>query len=199
MPTTAFFVSFWRMSCLALAGKFPHFVSSMQGRQDVRIDNLPQIAWLVIAALFTYAWPLPSLLFYWAPMVFYFPMVFLTSLPEHYGCDEGEDVTRNTRTIRSNWLFRTLFWNGNFHAEHHLYPTVPSHNLPKLHALIGDHFAFRERSYVRFHGRLILDLLLHRQANPQASKDTPDPQKRINYELYEEPAHGPPSKRLEQR
>ncbi len=32
-------------------------------------------------------------------------------------------------------------WNMPLHAEHHLFPSVPFHRLPALHAQIGDRLA----------------------------------------------------------
>jgi fatty acid desaturase len=37
-----------------------------------------------------------------------------------------------------NPLFRFLYWNMNYHTEHHMYPTVPYHALPKLHEKLKD-------------------------------------------------------------
>jgi fatty acid desaturase len=31
-----------------------------------------------------------------------------------------------------------LYWNMNFHIEHHLHPGVPFHALPRLQRLIGE-------------------------------------------------------------
>ncbi|WP_198954384.1 fatty acid desaturase, partial [Kineosporia sp. R_H_3] len=34
---------------------------------------------------------------------------------------------------------RFLYWNMNYHVEHHMFPTVPYHRLPELHEEIkGD-------------------------------------------------------------
>jgi fatty acid desaturase len=33
-----------------------------------------------------------------------------------------------------NPLFRYLYWNMNYHVEHHMFPMVPYHALPALHA-----------------------------------------------------------------
>lgn len=30
-----------------------------------------------------------------------------------------------------------LYWGLDDHVDHHIYPAIPSRNLPKLHALIG--------------------------------------------------------------
>lgn len=184
LPTTAFFVSFWIMSVQTTFGRFPHFVKTRKARRDVRIDNFALFTWILLAAALTVIWPRQSLLFYWGPMAIYFPMVFLTSLPEHYGCDEGPDPLSNTRSMSPNFLFRYIFWNGNYHAEHHVYPNLPSHNLPRLHALIGNKFKFRESSYVRFHVSLVRELLRNQAATDQKFLSA---LKRVEYDVYEAP------------
>ena len=184
LPTTAFFVSFWIMSVQAMFNRFPHFIKSPKARREVKIDNLALMLWAVAIVAATALWPLKALLLYWGPIFFYFPMVFLTSLPEHYGCDEGPDIWTNTRSLTSNFLFRYMFWNGNFHAEHHIYPTVPSYNLPKLHKLIGSRFKYRETSYVSFHLKLMASLI--RQSKPRG-QTLLSALKRIEYKMYKAP------------
>ena len=39
----------------------------------------------------------------------------------------------NSRTVYMNPVFRFLYWNMNYHIEHHMFPMVPYHALPKLH------------------------------------------------------------------
>ncbi len=185
LPTTAFFVSFWKMSALAMVGRFPHFVRSPRARMAVKADNVVQFAWIVGVVILTAIWPKQIVLLYWCPILVYFPMVFWTSLPEHYGCDPGSSLINNTRSTVSNWLFRYSFWNGNFHAEHHVYPSVPSHNLPELHRLIGRHFAFQERSYVLFHLNLVWTLLRDQRVR-SAAVVLLDATKRVEYSVYDE-------------
>jgi len=36
--------------------------------------------------------------------------------------------------VRMNPVFRFLYWNMNYHVEHHMFPMVPYHALPALHA-----------------------------------------------------------------
>ena len=47
------------------------------------------------------------------------------------------DHRRTTRSIRGGRLERLLYWNMNYHIEHHLFPAVPFHALPRLNAEIG--------------------------------------------------------------
>ena len=47
------------------------------------------------------------------------------------------DHRQTTRSIKCGWLERRLYWNMNYHIEHHLYPAVPFHALPELSKSIG--------------------------------------------------------------
>jgi fatty acid desaturase len=38
-------------------------------------------------------------------------------------------------------------WNMPYHVEHHAYPSVPFHALPKLNAIVDDRIKFRGQGY----------------------------------------------------
>ncbi len=60
--------------------------------------------------------------------------VLLTGLSQHLGLREDVlDHRLNTRTIYMNPIMRFLYWNMNYHIEHHMFPMVPYHALPALH------------------------------------------------------------------
>jgi fatty acid desaturase len=62
---------------------------------------------------------------------------YLFNEAQHIGLsDNVSDYRLNTRTILINPFLRFLYWNMNFHIEHHMYAAVPCYNLPRLHALI---------------------------------------------------------------
>jgi fatty acid desaturase len=64
-------------------------------------------------------------------------MVTFFGLTQHAGLAEDVlDHRLNSRTVYMNPIFRFLYWNMNYHVEHHMFPTVPYHALPKLHAAI---------------------------------------------------------------
>lgn len=46
--------------------------------------------------------------------------------------DNVADFRKCCRTIRLDPLSRFLYWNMNFHTEHHMYGAVPCYNLPRL-------------------------------------------------------------------
>lgn len=58
-------------------------------------------------------------------------------LTQHAGLAENVlDHRLNCRTVYMNPIHRYLYWNMNYHVEHHMFPLVPYHALPKLHELV---------------------------------------------------------------
>ncbi len=59
----------------------------------------------------------------------------MTGLTQHGGLAEDVlDHRTNSRTVYINPVSRFIYWNMNYHVEHHMFPMVPFHALPKLHA-----------------------------------------------------------------
>jgi fatty acid desaturase len=82
----------------------------------------------------------------WLPLL-YFPLARfyggwlhqIFSLTQHAGLAENvRDHRLNTRTVNMNPVFRFLYFNMNYHIEHHLFPMVPFHALPDLHHRVRD-------------------------------------------------------------
>jgi fatty acid desaturase len=63
----------------------------------------------------------------------------LVGLLQHGGlADNVVDFRLNTRTVYMNPISSFLYWNMNYHIEHHMYPLVPFHALPRLHELVKE-------------------------------------------------------------
>ena len=63
----------------------------------------------------------------------------MTGLLQHGGLAEDViDHRLNSRTVYMNPVSRWIYWNMNYHIEHHMFPMVPYHALPALHKLIKD-------------------------------------------------------------
>ncbi len=61
----------------------------------------------------------------------------LTGLTQHGGlADNVLDHRMNSRTVFINPVSRFIYWNMNYHVEHHMFPMVPYHALPRLHEMI---------------------------------------------------------------
>ncbi|HEY8667165.1 MAG TPA: fatty acid desaturase [Tepidisphaeraceae bacterium] len=64
-------------------------------------------------------------------------LVFLCGMPQHFGLmDNVPDFRLSCRTYTTNPLFGLLYWQMQYHTDHHMYPTVPCYHLKKLHAAI---------------------------------------------------------------
>jgi MocE subfamily Rieske [2Fe-2S] domain protein len=60
-------------------------------------------------------------------------------LTQHAGLAENVlDHRLNCRTVYMSSIHRYLYWNMNYHVEHHMFPLVPYHALPKLHSAVKD-------------------------------------------------------------
>ena len=62
---------------------------------------------------------------------------FLLNEAQHIGLsDEVSDYRLNTRTILLNPALGFLYWQMNYHIEHHMYAAVPFYHLAELHDLV---------------------------------------------------------------
>ena len=71
----------------------------------------------------------------------------MTGLLQHGGlADNVIDHRLNSRTVYMNPVSRFIYWNMNYHVEHHMFPMVPYHALPRLHEIIKDDLPAPNRS-----------------------------------------------------
>ena len=64
-------------------------------------------------------------------------LYFLCNNTQHVGLkDNVDDFRLCCRTFTLNPFFRFLYWQMNYHIEHHMYAAVPCYNLGKLHQMI---------------------------------------------------------------
>ena len=80
-------------------------------------------------------------------------------LTEHTGCPHVADGLVNTRTTLTNALVRLLMWNMPYHAEHHLYPSIPFHRLPDAHRMIAARLGYLQDGYARWNRDFLRGLM----------------------------------------
>ncbi|NEP18390.1 MAG: fatty acid desaturase [Leptolyngbya sp. SIO4C1] len=79
------------------------------------------------------------------------PVLRYVLLAEHGGCTQDDNPLTNTRTTLTLGPLRFLMWNMPYHAEHHLYPSIPFHALPAAHRSLSPQFAQVAPGYLSVH------------------------------------------------
>jgi fatty acid desaturase len=116
-------------------------------RREIALSMTAQLL-VYAAAAASVALGFQSLLFYWfLPVVLAQPLLRAVLIAEHTGCSQSPDGLSNTRTTLTAFPVRLLMWNMPFHAEHHLYPAIPFHQLPKAHRALREHLAHLAPGY----------------------------------------------------
>lgn len=91
------------------------------------------IVWSVVAG----SWE--PLVLVGLPSVYGRWLMVLYGVTQHAGLAEDVlDHRLNTRTVHMGAVNRFMYWNMNYHLEHHMFPNVPSRTLPQLHAAVKD-------------------------------------------------------------
>ena len=105
-----------------------------------KVQRVAQIHLAIYAATVALAIALGSIL---PLMVIGLPRIYgawhhvMTGLLQHGGlADNVIDHRLNSRTVYMNPVSRFIYWNMNYHVEHHMFPMVPYHALPRLHETI---------------------------------------------------------------
>ncbi len=92
---------------------------------------------VIVTAFLWHSW-LPIFLFA-LPQFFGTWLMFVHNTTQHAGLAENVlDHRLNCRTVYMNPISRFIYWNMNYHLEHHMFPLVPYHALPRLHAAVKD-------------------------------------------------------------
>jgi fatty acid desaturase len=96
-----------------------------------------------------FGWATPLL--YWiGPQLLGQPALRAYLLAEHTGCTEDRNGLTNTRTTLTSAPVRLLMWDMPYHAEHHLFPSIPFHRLADAHGLIRERLGYIQPGYARW-------------------------------------------------
>lgn len=122
---------------------------SEEARAGVILSVRSQLsAYAIAIAISVYAHQ-PWFVVYWLlPLAVGQPILRMILLSEHTGCTHDDNPFTNTRSTKTLFPLQFLMWNMPFHAEHHLYPSIPFHQLPAAHQQLREQFAFKDQGYV---------------------------------------------------
>lgn len=118
-----------------------------------------QVGLYAVLAVASIAAGSDALLRFWLlPLAIGQPLLRFVLMAEHGGCPFEPDGLRNTRTTLTLAPLRRLMWNMPFHAEHHLYPSLPFHAAPEAHALLAPQLEHIGVGYLGVHREFRRDL-----------------------------------------
>lgn len=150
-------------------GKFKrHFLTAIVGNLDncpfipessraevIRSNRLQLLVYAVAIAISIY-FQQPWFITYWLlPLAVGQPILRFLLLAEHTDRPNTDNMLANTRTTLTLAPLRFLIWNISYHAEHHLYASIPFHQLGAAHAKLSSHFECVENGYVNVHHQII--------------------------------------------
>ena len=98
------------------------------------------------------------LYFFFLPAILAQPLLRAIVIAEHTGCSLDENGLTNTRTTLTSFPIRLLMWNMPYHTEHHLYPSIPFHQLPRAHVEIKEKLIHLAPSYIAANRTVIQSL-----------------------------------------
>jgi beta-carotene hydroxylase len=104
------------------------------GEQQLRflsgIGLIFSVLWMSLYIGIGFASPQYALHAFILPYLMLIPVTGLRIYIEHAGTQPGEFMDARSYT---SWFYTILLFGNNYHLEHHLYPSVPSYKLPKVH------------------------------------------------------------------
>lgn len=159
-------VSFWalrlRVAADCLRGDLSAYpyVSVAAAPKIIR-SGRAMVATIIIGSLVSmvaFGWATPLL--YWiVPQLIGQPPLRAYLLAEHTGCTEDRNGLTNTRTTLTSAPVRLLMWDMPYHAEHHLFPSIPFHRLADAHGLIRDRLGYLQPGYARWNFGFVRSLV----------------------------------------
>ncbi len=125
------------------------YITNESVREEVRRSTAWQLAVYAGAIALSIWAQQPWFWLYWVlPLAVGQPILRFILIAEHTGCPQIDNPRANTRTTLTLAPLRLLMWNMPFHAEHHLYASIPFHALPKAHAKLDGRLAHVAPGYL---------------------------------------------------
>jgi fatty acid desaturase len=129
----------FRQAFSGLNAEEKSYIPEMEWKRAITAARWHVAIYLAAAAVALATWSILPLMLIGLPRIYGSWHMVMTGLLQHIGlADNVTDHRLNTRTVYINPVSRWIYWNMNYHIEHHMFPMVPYYALPALHALIKD-------------------------------------------------------------
>jgi fatty acid desaturase len=123
------------------------FIPEMEWARTVGVARISVAIYVTTIALAIYTSSILPLMFIGLPRLYGCWHMVLVGLMQHGGlADDVLDHRLNSRTVYINPVSRFIYWNMNYHVEHHMFPMIPYHALPQLHEMIKNDLPAPDKS-----------------------------------------------------
>lgn len=132
-----FGVTYWRNRVFGVVRRargiiIEPYIRAEEENKVIRESRIHLLGYGLIAAVALVVESWAPLTFWLIPMVLTKPVHQLQNTIEHLGLSHEDDILENTRSTRTNTLFRWLCWQMPYHTAHHTFPAVPFWKLRRL-------------------------------------------------------------------
>jgi fatty acid desaturase len=132
------------------------FVPEQEQPRVIRVARIWMLIYAATLALAIYLGSILPLMLVGLPRLYGAWHHVLTGLLQHGGlADNVIDHRLNSRSVYMNPFSRFVYWNMNYHVEHHMFPMVPYHALPQLHEMIKHDLPAPNRSMLEGYREMI--------------------------------------------
>jgi fatty acid desaturase len=140
--TPRFLVSIVRHACGQLTSDERQYIPGSERHKVYRTAQVWTAIYIAVVVTCVLTGSILPILLIGGPRLYGVLMRQVYTLTQHTGMAENVlDHRLNTRTVYMNPVNRFLYWNMNYHVEHHMFPMVPYHQLPQLHETIKGELA----------------------------------------------------------
>jgi len=164
------FGTLWRGTTGRFSALELSFIPESEVGRVSREIRVAVLIYVLIAALSIALQSWAAVLYWLFPRFIGEPVLRAIRMAEHTGAEESPNLLANTRTTLANPVFKTLYWNMPYHAEHHVASSVPFHALGRLHRELKPHLSCLSVSYWQVHREIIAQVLRQRRAHREASR-----------------------------
>ena len=123
--------------------------------------------WILIILYSLYIWSFLPIVYIILPTYIGKPIWFAVNVTQHLAAKiDTKDHRLSTYSIKINPILSFLYWNMEYHLEHHMFPSVPSYNLKKLRYEIDDQLPKPFKSLFDFY-KSVLPSVIGLAYNPE--------------------------------
>ena len=137
--------------------------------KSIFVSRIYVLIWLTIILFSIYNLSWLPVIYFVLPHFYGKTIHKLVAFTQHAGlARDVKDLRLSTRDMYLNPVLSFLYWKMEYHCVHHMYPSIPSYNLDKLHYHIKDQLPEPKKGIIEAY-KEIIPALIKQQNDPNFS------------------------------